>query len=142
LHGGGGVRVARASRGCAGEINRRLTAKEPMLLAAPALIEAYAVLTRLPPPHRLSAGDALALLEASFISPGKIVALDAASYRSLVRQAATDGIVGGRVYDAVIARCATKGKAAALLTFNAPHFLSLAIADLHVVVPGAPSLSS
>ena len=44
--------------------------------------------------------------------------------------------MGGRVYDAVVARCATKGKAAALLTFNAPYFLSPAIADLHVVVPG------
>ena len=65
--------------------------------------------------------DALALLEASFISAGKIVALDAALCRSLLRQAATDGIVGGRVYDAVIARCATKGNAAALLTFKAPH---------------------
>ena len=124
------------------EINRRLTLKEPMLLAAPALVEAYAVLTRLPPPHRLSATDALALLDASFISAGKTVALDAASYRSLLRQAATDGIAGGRMYDAVIARCALKAKASALLTFNAQHFLSLATAELEIIVPGPSSLSS
>ncbi len=41
-----------------------------MLLPAPALVEAYAVLTRLPPPHRLSVPDALALLEANFIRAG------------------------------------------------------------------------
>lgn len=36
------------------EIERRLSRGEEMIVAAPALVEAYAVLTRLPPPHRLS----------------------------------------------------------------------------------------
>jgi uncharacterized protein with PIN domain len=34
----------------ANEIERRLELAEPMILAAPALVESYAVLTRLPPP--------------------------------------------------------------------------------------------
>src|SRR5439155_4456381 len=41
------------------EIERRLAAGEPMIVAAPALVESYAVLTRLPPPHRLRPADAL-----------------------------------------------------------------------------------
>ena len=68
------------------EIERRLRRAETMLVAAPALVETYAVLTRLTPPHRLSAADALTLLEANFMRPGKIVALDARSYRALLRQ--------------------------------------------------------
>ncbi len=119
----------------AAELNRRLAQHEPMMVAAPALVEAYAVLTRLPPPHRLSAADALALLDANFMRAGKAVALDAAAYRTLLRRMVTQGIVGGRTYDAVIARCALRAKASCLLTFNAPHFLGFAAEGLEVVVP-------
>jgi predicted nucleic acid-binding protein len=119
----------------AAEINRRLAQREPMVVAAPALVESYAVLTRLPPPHRLSAADALALLDANFMRPGTAVALDAAAYRTLLRRMVAQGIVGGRTYDAVIARCALRAKASCLLTFNAPHFLAFAAGGLEVVVP-------
>ncbi len=108
-----------------------------MILASPSLVEAYAVLTRLPPPHRVSPADALALLEANFMSAGKSVALDAASYRSLLKQAPAGGIAGGRTYDAVIAACASKGNASVLLTFNAAHFESLPFEGLEIVIPGA-----
>src|SRR6184192_3362205 len=37
----------------AAEISRRLSRGEEPVMAAPALVEAYAVLTRLPAPHRL-----------------------------------------------------------------------------------------
>ena len=124
-----------------GELNRRLAQKEPMILAAPALVEAYAVLTRLPPPHRLSATDALALLDANFLSAGRAVALTAVAYRALLRQAPSKRVAGGRTYDAVIAQCAVQARAAALLTFNAHHLLPLAIAGIEIVVPGSPPAS-
>ena len=54
------------------------------MVAAPALVEAYAVLTRLPPPHRLSPADALALLEADFIHPAKIITLDKRAYGAAI----------------------------------------------------------
>jgi predicted nucleic acid-binding protein len=117
-------------------IERRLRQADTMLVAGPALVEAYAVLTRLPPPHRLSASDAVALLDANFIALGRVVALDAVGYRTLIRQASGDGITGGRTYDAVIAACALRGKAASLLTLNEQHFLSFVAAGLHIVVPG------
>src|SRR5262245_45928273 len=82
-------------------IERRLRQAEVMLVAGPALVEAYAVLTRLPAPHRLAASDAAALLDANFVEQGRIVTLDAAAYRTLVRRAPGDGITGGRTYDAV-----------------------------------------
>jgi predicted nucleic acid-binding protein len=117
-------------------IERRLRRTETMLVAGPALIEAYAVLTRLPAPHRLAAADALALLDANFIGLGRVVALDAGAYRTLVRRAPGEGVSGGRTYDAVIAACALKGKATTLLTLNEPHFAPFAAAGLEIVVPG------
>ena len=63
----------------AAEINRRLALSEPMIVAAPALVETYAVLTCLQPPHRLSPADVLAMLDASFTRSGRLMALDAAS---------------------------------------------------------------
>ena len=121
----------------AAELERRLAVRDPMIVAAPALVEAYAVLTRLPPPHRLAPRDALAVLDASFIRAGRTVALDPVSYRTLLAQLAKEGIAGGRSFDAVIARCAVKAKATALITFNARDFLPLVPAGLSVIVPEA-----
>jgi len=118
------------------EIEHRLHDAETLLVAAPALVETYSVLTRLPPPHRLSAADALTLLEANFMSPAKIVALEAKSYRTLLRKAPRQGIAGGRTYDAIIAECARRAKATTLLTFNVSHFMPFAGTRLEIVVPG------
>ena len=118
------------------EIGRRLRRAEAMIVAAPALVEAYAVLTRLPAPHRLSAADALAVLEASFMGATRVIALDGRSYRALLRRAPRESITGGRTYDAVIAECALRARAAALLTFNVGHFAEFAARGLEIVVPG------
>lgn len=106
-----------------------------MVVAGPALIEAYSVLTRLPAPHRLSPTDALALLEANFIVKVKVAALAPEDYRAILRAAPGGGISGGRIYDAVIAACANREKAAAVLTFNESHFRTLTGPDTAIVVP-------
>lgn len=117
------------------EFELRLSQEEELIVAAPALVETYAVLTRLPPPHRLSPADALALLQTNFIDGLKIIALDGKSYRSLLLQAPPDGVTGGQIYDAVIAACALQAKAAALLTFNERHFLAFAKKGINIIVP-------
>lgn len=106
-----------------------------MIVAAPALVEAYSVLTRLPAPHRLAPANALSLLDANFIRGGRCVVLNAAHYCSLLRDAPEDGVAGGRVYDAVIARCARQARVRTLLTFNASHFAPFAGPELTIVVP-------
>jgi predicted nucleic acid-binding protein len=121
-------------REAASEIGGRLDRRERMIVAAPALVETYAVLTRFPPPHRLAAEHALALIEANFMKSTKIVALDARSYQNLLRQAPNERVLGGRTYDAVIAACALKARVSALLTFNSRDFESVA-RRLNVVVP-------
>ena len=67
-----------------------------------------------------------------------IVALDGRSYRTILRRAPHESIIGGRIYDAVIATCPMKAKVAVLLTFNEAHFLPFAAWGLEIVIPGRP----
>jgi len=101
----------------ANEIERRLAGRAKMIVAAPALVEAYAVLTRLPPPHRLSPQTALTLLENNFLKLATVIALNAKSYETLLLRAPKNNVAGGRTYDAVISACAEQGKASTVLTF-------------------------
>lgn len=121
------------------EIDRRLAGRSKMIVAAPALIEAYAVLTRLPPPHRLSPQTAVTLLENNFLKLATVIALSAKSYGTLLLRAPKDNVAGGRtydaVYDAVIGACAEQGKASTVLTFNGGDFTALG-QEFDVVVPG------
>jgi predicted nucleic acid-binding protein len=117
------------------EISSRLEDGSAMTIAAPALVEAYAVLTRLPAPHRLAAADALALLEVNF-GGHPIMTLDGSGYRSLLGAAPGLSVSGGRIYDAVIARCAARAGVETLLTFNERHFRGL-VRELEIVVPSA-----
>ena len=54
-----------------------------MIIAAPALVGAHAVLTRLPPPHRISPEAALTLLDNNFVKSVTVIALTAKSYEAL-----------------------------------------------------------
>ena len=104
------------------EIERRLAARERLVVPAPALVEAYAVLTRLPPPHRLSPRDAWRLIADNFVEQAAVVALESDGYVEVVRSTAAEELAGGRTYDAVIGECARLGRAKTLLTFNRRHF--------------------
>ncbi len=119
-----------------GEVERRLDDGETLVMAAHTLVETYSVLTRLPAPHRLSPTDCRALIEANF-SPDmvEVVTLSADDYRRLIHDAPDSNIVGGRVYDAVIAACARSGRVDTLLTFDERHFASFAGKDLAITAP-------
>jgi predicted nucleic acid-binding protein len=116
-------------------VDRRLDGGATIALAAPALIEAYAVLTRLPAPHRLAPADAAALLRENFREQGRAVALSPGDYWSLLDTAPAEGIYGGRTYDAVIAACARKAGAREILSLNARHFDPFADDALRVTSP-------
>ena len=103
------------------DLSRRRTAGHAFLVAAHSVVEAYAVLTRLPSPYRLSAVDALAVLERNW-STMETVTLNGAESWRVVKRLAGAGVAGGRVYDGLIAECARKAKADELLTWNVRHF--------------------
>lgn len=109
-------------RAATNEIERRLERGERLAIAAHALIETYAVLTRLPAPHRLAPADAWALVKANFVVHASVVALTGAAHTALIGRLASLGIGGGRTYDAVIGECAVQAGVDALLTFNPRHF--------------------
>lgn len=117
------------------EIDSRLAGRATMVIAAPALIEAYAALTRHPPPHRLSPQTALTRLDSNFLRLGAVVALNAKSYQTLLLHAPKSGVAGGRTCDAVIGACAVQSEASTVLTFNPGDFTALG-QDFDVVVPG------
>jgi predicted nucleic acid-binding protein len=73
------------------------------------LIETYSVLTRLPAPHRAPADLVSAFLSERF-SEAPLV-LPPRAHLSLVKQAATLGLLGGSVYDALIAATARHARA-------------------------------
>lgn len=103
-------------------VEDRLERGDTLAIAAHAVAEAYAVLTRLPAPHRLAPADAWALVNANFVDPAIIVTLDADGYRGVLRGLAADGIGGGKTYDALIGRCASQAGVETLLTLNPRHF--------------------
>jgi len=78
-------------------------AGQQLALSGHALVETYSVLTRLPGDARLAASDAARLLAARFPSP---LVLSSARARRLPDTLSRLGIVGGGVYDAMVALAA------------------------------------
>ncbi|MEX1295123.1 MAG: type II toxin-antitoxin system VapC family toxin [Candidatus Limnocylindrales bacterium] len=92
-----------------------VVAKQPSL-PAPSALETYSVLTRLPPPHRVSGGQVAEYLAETFGE--RQIALSADCLRGLVPELVELGITGGASYDAVIA-ITTREHDGELLTLDA-----------------------
>lgn len=67
-------------------------------------LEAYSVLTRLPPPHRASGGIVRDFLAARFPEP--YLRLNEQAYRDFIRELPDHGVGGGAAYDALVAATA------------------------------------
>jgi predicted nucleic acid-binding protein len=81
---------------------RRVLVDRRPALAGHAVFETHSVLTRLPPPLRLTAAQAEQVLRAAFRSCW----LDPAESSRLRSELGSLGIVGGSVYDALVGRAA------------------------------------
>lgn len=95
--------------------------KQQGCCAAHSLAEAYSVLTRLPGKHRLSGEQVLLFLQ-DVRGRLTLVVLEAEEHYAAIKDAAAAGVVGGAIYDALLARCALKARAEILYTWNAKHF--------------------
>lgn len=118
------------------ELRRRRDSGEHLLLAAHSLVECYSVLTRFPPPQRLTPSVALNAIRTSFIEKGVVIGLPSEDYWSLLESAVDSGVAGGRIFDAVIAATAVAAKADVLLTFNVRDFRGL-VDGIELRVPSA-----
>ena len=88
---------------------------------AHSLAEVYSTLTRMPGKHRIS-GEQAMLFVGSIRERLAIVALDGDEYANALESSAALGIVGGGIYDAMLAHCAIKAKAEAIYTWNVRHY--------------------
>ena len=104
-----------------------------MVLAGHSLAETYSVLTRLPAPHRLRSEDAIALIEGNWRKT-PIVHLTGSEMWSALREAKRRGLIGGQMYDALIAIAALKAKASTIITWNVRNFAPFA-PSIAVVAP-------
>ena len=109
-------------------------ARKLLLLPAPALIESYAVLTRLPAQHRLTHADAFHLLRSSF-SSARIAAARTRDTWSVLRRWSVAGIGGSDALDATVVEIAREAGAKTLLTFRRVELERLAIAGIEIVEP-------
>lgn len=98
-------------------------------------LEFFSVATRLPPEYRLTAPDAVKLLEEEVFARMTIHDLPAADRAELLRAAARDGIAGGRIYDAHIAEVARAANAPVIVTDNRRHFLAALRHGIRVETP-------
>ena len=89
--------------------------------AAHSLAEAYSTFTRYPGKERMSA-EAASLVVQGIEQQLTLVSLDADEYCAAIRRMARLGIIGGAIYDGLVAACALKSGAEHLYTWNVRHF--------------------
>jgi predicted nucleic acid-binding protein len=98
--------------------------KKHSCCAVHSLAEFYSVLTRMPGKYQARHEEGLLFVE-ELARRFTFIALDAEEYLAALVGYAEQGIAGGRIYDALLARCATKARAEIILTWNVSHFRSL-----------------
>ena len=98
--------------------------KKTAACAAHTLAEVYASLTRMPGSQRMAGDQALLFLE-DIRRRLTIVSLDEEDHCSVISSAVADGVEGGMIYDALLARCALKANAAIIYTWDLDHFRRL-----------------
>jgi predicted nucleic acid-binding protein len=92
-----------------GTVAAALRGETDIRLPAHVALEAYSVLTRLPPPHRLRPAPVLAFLNQRFRADW--LALESNDHRELLRKVGELALTGGAIYDALIATTAHKAGA-------------------------------
>jgi toxin FitB len=115
-------------------IDHYLEGRHRLAVVAHSLVEAYAVMTRLPAPFRVAPAVAHDLISANFAAL-PVAALSAQEHVELLAFLRDRGIAGGRSYDALLARAAEKLAPCVLLTLNARHFSELDAPGLTIAVP-------
>jgi predicted nucleic acid-binding protein len=89
------------------------------------LAEVYAVMTVLPVKPAIPLEQVMLFVE-EIRKRLTVVALEEEEYFEAIGNAAQRGFTSGRVYDALLLRCAAKAKAQTIFTWNLKHFRTIA----------------
>lgn len=116
-----------------GEIERPLTAWHCCL-------ELYSVSTRLPAEYRLRPEVALRVVRDEVVARFHVHGLPDTSRESFLASLTTDGVVGGRIYDAHIGEIARLAGATTIVTDNRRHFSTVLRHGIAVVTSAEMAL--
>ena len=94
------------------------------------LAEVYASMSALPVKPMIPPEQAFLLVE-EVRQRLTLVSLSDREYLTVLRQASEQGLTGGRVYDALLLRCAAKCGAQRIYTLNLKHFQAIAPSLAH-----------
>jgi predicted nucleic acid-binding protein len=92
------------------------------VVSAHTLAELYSNLTRLPVKPIISPTVAQQLIKQNIVGTFEIVSLSAQDYVAVIDHLVANNIIGGVIYDALIARAAIQAKVDQLVTLNARDF--------------------
>ena len=95
--------------------------KKEAACAVHTLAEVYAVMTRLPVRTVLTPEQVMLFIQ-EIRARLTVITLDESDYYSTLQETAERNLTGGRIYDALLLRCAIKAKAETLYTWNLKHF--------------------
>lgn len=93
-------------------------------ISAHSLAESYSVLTGMPRNPRISPATAQKMIDVNLAACRKVT-LEIIDYEAVMARVVGLQLAGGIIYDALIAQCALKVEATAILTLNAKHFVRL-----------------
>lgn len=99
-------------------------------------LEFFSVCTRLPMEFRLSPAEAYFLLHHEILGRLAVVQLSSESREHFLQQASSDGVRGGRIYDAHLAEIARLAGARTVVTENLRHFNHLLREEIRVLAAG------
>lgn len=108
--------------------------RESLMIAVPVLVETYAVLTRLPAPHRLTPRSAAEMIHSNLQS-NELVTLQRRGCWKMLADFAKREISGGLTYDAIVVACAAQSRVRALLTLNRRDFVRIVPEEIVVECP-------
>lgn len=105
---------------------RRLAAanKQKSACSLHTLAELYATMTALPVKDVIPPDQALLFVQ-EVRDRCTVIALNESEYCETIEQAAERGFASGRIYDALLLRCAAKTKAEVIYTWNVKHFKAI-----------------
>jgi predicted nucleic acid-binding protein len=107
-------------------VEELIRVKHSGYLSTHSLTEVYSVMTRTPFKPWIAPGEALRLIEDQILTHMTLVSLDETEYVDIIRSAAHEGWVDGRIHDAIHLRCAAKMKCDRVYTFNVRDFRAVA----------------
>lgn len=111
-------------------LDRVQAGKDEGFVSAHGLAEMYSVLTNLPPPYRHTPEQALLSIEENVLKHFKTVALIGSEYAALIREAVGFQVQGGKIYDALLLKAASKADVNRVYTLNLKHFQGIAPSDI------------